>query len=214
MSEVLHVQERTAVGTRNNRRLRKAGRLPAVLYGHGQEPLSLSLAAEEVDASLRHGAKVVDLDGAASGQALLQEVQWDTFFQHVLHVDLLRIEAGEVVTVTVPVETRGEAPGSHEGGVVETLVHELQIEVTPANVPDKLHLNINQLELDGSLTVADIEDLPDGAKVLAETDKVLVHCVARAEAPEEEEALAGVAEPEVIGQKAEEEGNEGGDAGD
>jgi large subunit ribosomal protein L25 len=210
MSEVLHVEQRTLLGKRNNQRLRKSGRLPAVLYGHGEQPTSLSVPADEFHATLRHGARVVDLKGAVEGQALLQDVQWDTFFQHVLHVDFLRVVAGEKVTVTVPVETRGEAPGSREGGLVEQLVHEVEVEVTPADVPDKLHLNINHLELGGELKVSDIEDLPPGARVLADNETVLVHCVARAELVEEE-LVGGEVEPEVIGQKAREDEEEAGE---
>ena len=90
MSEVLEVSKRELCGKLNNKRLRRSGHVPAVLYGHGAEPLSLSVSAEGLDATMRHGARVVDLSGAAKGQALFQEVQWDTFQQHVLHVDLLR----------------------------------------------------------------------------------------------------------------------------
>jgi large subunit ribosomal protein L25 len=211
MAETLHVEQRKTHGKRNNVRLRRGGRLPAVLYGHGEEPVSLTLAADEFDASLRHGAKVVDLDGAASGKALLQDVQWDTFFQHVLHVDLLRVRAGEKVKIDVPIELRGEAPGAREGGLVEQVVHSIEIEVALDVIPDKLHINVNKLEIDGHLTVKDIIDLPAGAKVLDDEDLMVVHCVMPA--AEEEEAVAeeaGAAEPEVIAKgKAEEEGEEG-----
>jgi large subunit ribosomal protein L25 len=205
MSELLHVKNRKTIGKRNNRRLRRAGRLPAVLYGHGEEAVSLTLAADELEASLRHGAKVVDLDGAASGKALLQDVQWDTFFQHVLHVDLLRVRAGEKVKVEVPLELRGEAPGSREGGLIEQMVHSLEIEVALDVIPDKLHLNINQLQIGDQLTAHDIEDLPAGARILDDLDTMIVHCVQPA--AEEEEAVAeeAVAEPEVIGKGKEEE---------
>ncbi len=205
MSELLHVEKRKAFGKRNNVRLRRQGRLPAVLYGHGEEAVSLTLAADEFEASLRHGAKVVDLDGAANGKALLQDVQWDTFFQQVLHVDLLRVRAGERVTIDVPIELRGEAPGARDGGVVEQMIHSLEIEVALDVIPDKLHLNINQLVIDGHLTAKDIKDLPAGAKILSDEDAVIVHCVMRAveeEAPAEE---AAVGEPEVIGKGKEEE---------
>jgi large subunit ribosomal protein L25 len=206
MSELLHVEKRTAVGKRNNVRLRRQGRLPAVLYGHGEEVVNLTLAADEFEASLRHGAKVVDLDGDASGKALLQDVQWDTFFQQVLHVDLLRVRAGERVTVDVPVELRGEARGARAGGVIEQMIHSVEIEVALDVIPDKLHLNINQLDIDGQLTAKDIEDLPEGATILSDEDAVIVHCVMpmaeEEEAPAEE---AAVAEPEVIGKGKEEE---------
>jgi large subunit ribosomal protein L25 len=206
MSELLHVEKRKTLGKRNNVRLRRQGRLPAVLYGHGEEAVSLTLAADEFEASLRHGAKVVDLEGDANGKALLQDVQWDTFFQQVLHVDLLRVRAGERVTVDVPVELRGEAPGAREGGIIEQMIHSLEIEVALDVIPDKLHLNINHLEIDGQLTAKDIEDLPEGATILSDEGAVIVHCVMRAPEEEEapvEEAVAG--EPEVIGKGKEEE---------
>ena len=207
MAELLHVEKRNSFGKRNNERLRLAGRLPAILYGHGEESVSLTLAADQFEASIRHGAKVVDLDGDASGKALLQDVQWDTFFQQVLHVDLLRVRAGEKVKIDVPIELRGEAPGVRDGGVLEQLIHSIEIEVALDVIPDKLHLRVNNLQIDGHLTAKDIVDLPEGATILSDEDAMIVHCVMR-EAEEEEAAAAeeGVsAEPEVIGKGKEDE---------
>src|SRR5262245_14982673 len=114
MANQLHVEPRTKFGKRNNRRLHWEGKLPAVIYGHGEDAVSVTLGAEQLEAAVRHGAKVVDLDGAATGKALVQDVVWDTFFHHVLHVDLLRVQAGEKVTVEVPIELKGEAPGVND----------------------------------------------------------------------------------------------------
>ena len=107
MSDVLEVSARESLGKLNSRRLRAEGILPAVLYGHGKEPVSLMLPADQLHASLRHGAHVVELQGAATGQALLQAIQWDTFQQHLLHVDLLRVDSKERVKVQVEVVLRG-----------------------------------------------------------------------------------------------------------
>jgi large subunit ribosomal protein L25 len=209
MSELLHVEKRETSGKRNNIRLRRDGKLPAVLYGHGEDPVSLSLAADEVEASLRHGAKVVDLDGAASGKALLQDVQWDTFFHQVLHIDLLRVRAGERVTVDVPIELRGEAPGAQEGGVIEQMIHSVEIEVALDVIPEKLHVKINNLQVGGHLTIKDIIDLPQGATVNMDEDEMVVHCVMPAAEEEEVAAEEGaVAEPEVIGKGKEDEEEE------
>lgn len=206
MSDVLKVETRKSFGKRNNVRLRRSGRLPAILYGHGEEPVSLALLSDQVQASLRHGAKVVDLDGAASGKALLQDVQWDTFFHQVLHVDLLRVHAGEKVTIDVPIELRGEAVGVREGGIIEHLIHSIEIEVALDVIPEKLHLNIKNLGIDGYLTAKDIIDLPPGATILSDEDAMIVHCVMPAAEVEEEAAEEGAAEPEVISKgKAEEE---------
>ena len=206
MSEVLEVEPRESLGKLNNRRLRNSGKLPAVLYGHGEDPVNLTVIADQLDATLRHGGHLVDLKGAAKGQAFLKDVQWDTFQQYVLHVDLLRVDASDRVKVELPVVVRGEAPGISEGGVVEHLLHSIEIETSATDIPDNLHLSVNELHLGGSLKPADIEDLPSGATVVTDANAVIVHCVeAKAEIEEEPTEAAASAEPEVIGQKDDEE---------
>ena len=202
MSDVIEVSVRESLGKLNSRRLRAEGIVPAVLYGHGEASVSLRLAADQLRASLRHGAHVVNLEGAATGQALLQDVQWDTFHQHILHVDLLRVDAKELVKVEVPIVLRGSAPGENEGGVVDFVHHSIEIETTVISVPDKLHLSLNDLHLGGALKVTDIEDMPAGATVVGDAEAVLVRCVEPTTAPDADEAeVAGSIEPEVIGQK-------------
>lgn len=202
MSETLQVADRPQLGKLSNRRLRGSGHVPAVLYGHGKDPLSLSVAADRLGAALRHGAKIVNLSGAASGQALLQDVQWDVFRQNVLHVDLLRVEAGDRVKVHVPLQLRGEAPGVNNGGVVELLMRDVEVEVAPASVPDVLHINVNHLELGHTLTLAAIEDLPAGATLIGDVGRAAVHCVLPTAGPEDATSIGSSAEPEVIGRAA------------
>jgi large subunit ribosomal protein L25 len=204
MSDTLQVEKRDFTGKRRNHRLRLEGKLPGIIYGHGEEPLSVIVPADQLRATIRHGHKVVDLAGAASGQALLQHVEWDTFQQHLIHVDLLRVDATERVTVEVPLLLRGEAPGEKEGGVVAHLVHHVEIETSPIAIPEALHININHLGLDQELTLADIIDMPAGATLVTDADTVAVTCEEPAPEVEEEAAAAG-AEPEVIGRKAAEE---------
>ena len=204
MANLLNVEPRTTFGKRINQRLRWNGKTPAVLYGHGEDNVSLTLSAEQLESAVRHGAKVVDLEGAASGKALLQEVKWDTFFHNIVHVDLLRVKAGEKVTVEVSIELRGEAPGVSDGGIIEQLIHSVEIEVPLDVVPDKLHVKINKLQVGGELTIKDITDLPAGATVLVDADEVIVHCIVP-QAEEEVEGEAGAAEPEVIGKGKEDE---------
>jgi large subunit ribosomal protein L25 len=204
MSDTLQVEKRDFTGKRRNHRLRLEGKLPGIIYGHGEEPISVIVPADQLRATIRHGHKVVDLQGAASGQALLQHVEWDVFQQHLIHVDLLRVDASERVTVEVPLLLRGEAPGEKEGGVVAHLVHQVEIETSPIAIPEALHININHLGLDQELTLADIMDMPAGATLVTEADTVAVTCEEPAPEVEEETAAAG-AEPEVIGRKAAEE---------
>jgi large subunit ribosomal protein L25 len=213
MSEVLQVESRTLLGKQNNRRLRSGGRLPAVLYGHGKESVHLTLCEDQFNASLRHGAIVVELAGAEQGQALLQDVQWDTFQQSVLHVDLLRVVKGERVTVEIPLIMRGDAPGTHGGGVVEQLLHVIELETVPSLIPENLQISVNELELDCSLTVEAIEGVPEGATLLADASQVCVQCVLPSAAPEVAESeVEGASEPEVVGRQAED--GSSGDSGE
>lgn len=207
MADVLQVEERTQTGKRNNWRMRCEGKLPGIVYGHGEKPVMVSVPADQLRATLRHGHKVVDLQGAATGQALLQDVQWDAFQQHLMHVDLLRVDANERVTVEVPLLLKGEAPGEKGGGVVAHLLHHVEIETSPIHIPEALHININHLELHGELTLAAIYDLPEGATLVEDPTTVAVQCEEPAPEEEEETAAAGV-EPEVIGRKADDEEGE------
>lgn len=205
MSDVLEVKKRETRGKRNARRQRADGLVPAILYGHGEESVSLSVKANQIATALRHGSQVVDLQGDLNEQALIKEIQWDTFAHEMLHIDFNRVSAGERVTVTVPVELRGIAPGSNDGGIVEQVVHELEVECPVMSIPEKFEVNINQLQLDESLTVADIEEIPDGTTVLVPMDTVVVQCSEPQPELEEEEGGLESAEPEVIGGRAEDE---------
>lgn len=206
MAEQLRVEKRDTVGKHHNRRLRKSGKIPAILYGHGGESVPLSVPADQLVAVIRHGSRMVDLSGAVSESAFIREVQRDTWGKEVLHVDFARVSAHERIEVELPVELRGEAPGFREGGVVEQIIHRLTIECQASAIPEKLELNINELHLNESLTAAEVE-LPPGAKLLEDLETVVVTCNPPLEVPEEvEEAIEG--EPEVIGAK-EKEGEEG-----
>lgn len=201
MAEQLNVEIRETRGKRNARRQRAAGRIPAVLYGHGEASLALSLPADELHTAVRHGARLVTLAGAVNEQAFVRELQWDTWGKQILHVDFTRVSAHERVRVQVPVELRGEAPGMKQGGVVKQLIHEAPIECEVSSLPDKLYVNINQLGLGDSISVGSLE-LPPTVEILLDPDVLVVQCAEPVEV-EEEAVAAEQAEPEVIGRKKE-----------
>jgi large subunit ribosomal protein L25 len=211
MSDVLNVQVREARGSAAARRLRRDGKLPAILYGHGEQNVALAVDAHELDSVIRHGGRLVNLKGGLSETALIRDVQWDAFGAHVLHLDLTRVSAQESVEVTVPVELRGEAIGAKQGGMIEHLIHDISVECSASAIPERISVNINDLDVGNSITVADIE-VPPRVTILIPEDTTLVQCVAAGVEVEEEEAMEAEAgaEPEVIGRKAED-SEEGGD---
>jgi large subunit ribosomal protein L25 len=209
MAEAIAVQVRDSRGKRNARRLRAAGQIPAVLYGHGEGTVALSVPTDQVSAIVRHGTRVVDLTGGVTQQALIRDLQWDVYGTHLLHLDLARISAEDVIQMHVPVELRGAAPGVKDGGVIEHLRHELEIECRASQIPEKLQINVNELQIGQEITVAGIS-LPEGVRVLDDPEAIVVQCVQPKDELEGEAPELGAAEPELIGRKPtdEEEGGE------
>ncbi len=150
-----------------------------ILYGHGEESVSLSVSAEQMESALRHGARLVKLTGAVEEQAFVRDLQWDTWGKHVLHVDLTRVSEHEKVRVVVAVDLRGEAPGMKQGGVVKQLIHELEIECEATAIPEKIHVNVNHLALGEKITIAQME-LPPGLVPLVDKFPVVQgYCLCR-----------------------------------
>ncbi len=197
--QALTVKIRDTFGKLRNRRLRNDGHVPAVLYGHKQDVVAMSVACDELESIVRHGNRFVQLTGDVKDQAFIKEVQWNTWGTQILHVDFARVSATEKLKVTVPVELRGEAPGTKDGGVVKHFLHNIELVCEAAAVPEKVEVNINHLEFKKSILVKDLE-LPVGALALAEENTIVVSCVLPTEVAESEEAT-GDEEPEVIGRK-------------
>ncbi|MBI1901059.1 MAG: 50S ribosomal protein L25 [Planctomycetia bacterium] len=209
MTEKLSVEIRKENGKHAARRLRRSGNIPAVLYGHKEETVPLTIKGEDLSRVMRHGARFVELIGAVSDTALIREMQWDTYGVELLHVDFARVSADERVRREVAIELRGEAPGVRAGGVVQLILHSVDIECPAMAIPDKLQLNINHLELEGVLRVSDLSP-PENVTILTDKESVVVQCVVPLEMPEEAAPAAEAIEPELIGRKAEpEEGEEG-----
>lgn len=203
MSDSVEVKLRQATGSRESRRLRRQGLVPAVLYGHGEKCVDLVATREAVQAAVRHGSRIVELKGAVKTGALIRELQWDTFGVEPIHIDFLRVSATDRVKVKVPVDLKGECPGQRAGGIVNLIMHEIELECRADAVPEKIHAAVGKLQLGGSIKVHDLE-LPAGAKALAAADEVVVSCVVPVE--KGEEAAAAAVEPELIGRKPAEEG--------
>jgi large subunit ribosomal protein L25 len=200
MAENLTVQTRKDLGKRKSRQLRRDGQVPAVLYGHGAETVSLKIPADQVSSAVRHGSRLVELSGDLSEKALISDLQWNVFGTQVLHLDLMRVSEGERVTLLVALDMRGEAPGAKEGGAVELVLHELEVECPVTAIPEKIHVNIRELHLEGEIRAGDVA-LPPDVTLVTDPDLTVVTCHAVVDT-EEEGPTGESAEPELIGRKA------------
>ncbi len=208
----LVVQKRKEQGSRECRRLREKGLVPANMYGHKQDAVPLTLVAAELGPLVRGGARVLDLelDGKVE-KVLFREIQWDYLGKSLVHVDLLRVDPNEKLTVEVKVELKGTAPGTLSGGVLDHTLRTLTIECLAIQIPDSVVVKISALEIGHALHVRDLE-VPPNTRILNNPDAVVVR-VAQPGA-EVEGTVAGVgeegpAQPEIIGRKVAEEEGEG-----
>jgi large subunit ribosomal protein L25 len=207
MAEVVKLvtQPREGRGSLKARQLRRKGLVPGVVYGHKEATVQIALPAEEVAKAIRHGSHIVDLETNGETQTtLIKEIQWDHLGKELLHVDFARVAADERVTVPVPIEIRGTAPGIAQGGVLDQLVHRLHLECPVVSIPPSIRVNVGELQLDGAIHVRDLV-LPPGVKAMDDPDVIVVQVKAKmveAEAaPGAAAPVAEQAEPELIGRK-------------
>jgi large subunit ribosomal protein L25 len=198
MAEVVQVQRREGrLGTAASRRLRKAGSIPAVLYGHKQANEHLVIEQKTIEAVLRHHSKIVELQGAVNETALISDLQFDPLGIEVLHVDLLRVDMNERVTVTVPIQFKGEAQGTKMGGIAVENEHEVDVTCPAVAVPEFLILNVTTVKVGENRSAGDLE-LPENVQLATPEDTVIftveaVKAAAEPEGPEPEESTAGEA---------------------
>ena len=207
-AQEVKVEVRSETGKRKVKRIRAEGKVPAVIYGHGEDSVSLSVPADEIGRIINHGERIVSLTGGVTSDAFIREVQWDVFGSRVIHIDFTRVAAGELLDTTVSIGTRGVAPGTKVGGTVEQPLQEMAIKLPPRSMTDHIEVVINGLGMDEKITLADL-DLPDGAKYDLDPSTVVVQCIEKVEkaAEDDETAVADMgAEPEVIGEKKDDEG--------
>lgn len=209
----IRTEPRTKLGTSECRRLRRSGRIPANIIGHGEEPQAVSVTEDAFRPVLATGHKVVDLsvDGKTQ-KALVRDVQWDTFSQLVQHIDFVRVDATERMVVDVPVVLRGTPPGVTAGGVLDHHMHTLSVEAPAVKLPDQIEVRVLDLQIGDAIHVRDLQAPPD-ATWMDDPDQIVVQVNEPVEIPEEEEGAeleAAGAEPEVVGREEEEEEGSGG----
>ena len=200
----LYAEIREQTGSKHAAKVREQGRIPAVVYGHKQEPIAISLDAHNLVEGLHHGHRLMDVQiDKKSEKMIIKELQYDYLGRDIIHVDLMRVDVTERVKVTVPIELKGTAKGTHEGGIIEEHTDHLEIECRVTDIPETIIVWVKEMDVGDTLHAGDIE-LPRGAKLVSDSSTLLVTCglVAAAKSTEELEEEAPAA-PEVIGEAKE-----------
>ncbi len=215
MSEIqeIHVlvERREETGKEEVGRLRRTGRIPAVLYGGGKPPIAISVDGVAVKEILKgEGGEntifLLKLKGTKEERrAMIKEMQRDPMTGRILHLDFIRVTRGHKLNVTIRIDVSGDAAGVREGGRLDFITRELQVEVLPKDMFDRIEVDVSDLVIGDQVMVRDLVDkLPGSARFLEDDNRVILLIEApRSEAQQEEEEEALLAADRLIGEEAE-----------
>jgi large subunit ribosomal protein L25 len=217
MDAKITVKSRNEKGSASARRLRREGQVPGVIYSDGTTARTVSLPKHEFEQMLRHHTSEhvmvkIQIDGGKEESVLLKEVQHDALSGSVVHVDMQKVAMDKKLHIEVPVELVGEPDGvKNQGGVLDHLLHHIEISCFPADIPESINVDVSALKLGDVLAVKDIQIDASKITILMDAD-VGVASVSLPKVVEEpvaeEGAVATPAEPEVIREKKPEEAAE------
>jgi|SRR5918998_4397190 large subunit ribosomal protein L25 len=215
----LQAREREGRGKNDARRLRKQGMTPAVLYGDGGDGGNLVLAVptKVVDYTLQHSGDNALYDmkvgSGAAATARVVAAQRDPVSGKLVHVDFAPVNMRERIVVTVPLTVAGDgdSPGVGEGGVLDQVAYEVEVESLPGNIPQELVIDVSGLQMNDNLTLADIQ-LPEGVELISDPEEVAAAVTPPTEITDEEMEAAGIVEEPSDEETEEVEGDEGTEA--
>jgi large subunit ribosomal protein L25 len=204
---ILNVTIRQDIGKKAARQLRRTGAIPGIYYTRGEDSVAVAVDERALRSVLLSKANIVDLNfggGGKNAKCVIREIQWDPITSRPLHVDLMGIKLTEKITIEVPVRLVGTAAGVKDGGILQVMLRELEVECLPLDIPEDIPIDVSGLNIQDAVHVSDIQI--EKVKLLNDPEQVIVTVLpprleeAPAAAPAEE-----AAEPEVIGHGKKEE---------
>jgi large subunit ribosomal protein L25 len=195
------VETRGATGTTKAKALRRAGKVPGVLYGHGSDTVAIAVDGRAFEDFLHGGRKhhllTITIDGKSTDTAILRGVQRDPVTRRVLHADLQRVGRTESISTTIPVITAGTPVGVREfGGVLDVVTHELEVTGPADRIPEHLEVDVSDLGLRDHVTAGEVK-LPAGFTLVTQPDAIVVSVEPSRVAVEAEEAAPAPAAGEI-----------------
>jgi large subunit ribosomal protein L25 len=195
----MQAEVRAGTGSKAAALVRRQGRIPAIVYGHKQEPVAISLDAHDFVEGLHHGHRLMDVTVAGNtGKMIIKDVQYDHLGRDILHVDLMRVDEKERITVSVPLEVKGTPKGTQEGGILEVLMDHLDVECLVIDIPSAIVVPVKDLDVGQVIHTGEIK-LPEGVKLMMAADTIAISCRVLQEVKTTEQIEAETpAAPEVI----------------
>ncbi|MEQ9206420.1 MAG: 50S ribosomal protein L25 [Phycisphaerales bacterium] len=203
----LTAAKRERTGSRYSRRLRESGSLPAVVYGHKEEPVSIALDMHETMLHLKKGEKLFELDLEGTKQhVLLKDLGYDYLGTNIIHADFSRVDLNERVDTRAHLTFVGEAAGlKTSGAIMMHPINDIELNVLISNLPDHIDVDVSEMEVGDVLHASDVKLPLESMKLLTDPDTIVAQIVMKAvqedDTDESGEVSAEGASPEVIGEK-------------
>jgi large subunit ribosomal protein L25 len=198
----LDIEHRKVVGKKATKALRKGGKVPTVLYYKGEEPLSLYVDKQLLYKAMKSDQRIYEIDiNSKSQYVMIKEIQYHPVTDEVIHLDFMRVRRSEKITISVPIILVGKSIGVTEGGILTQSMNQIEISCYPTNVPDHIEVNIDDLALNASISVADISIDDEDVEIISPDDLNVASVITPRE--EEEPVLSDEDESEEATESAE-----------
>ena len=211
----LDIENRKTVGKKASKVIRKAGKVPSVLYYKGEQPMSISIDEQVLYKAMKSDQRIYEVDiNSESQYVMIKEIQYHPVTDHVIHVDFMRVRRSEKITISVPLTLVGKPIGVTEGGILSQTMNQIEISCYPTNVPDHLEVNIDHLGLNASISVADVNIDDEEIEIISAIDLNVASVIPPA--AEEEVIISDdeVSEEDAIDEESTEETDEKTDDGE
>ena len=184
----LEVSDRTKIKTKGVKSLRRKGLIPGVLYYAGEKNVNIEIDKSILFHAMQSGQRIFEIEQEGKSQfTMIKQVQYHPVTDEVIHLDLMRVRRAEKMTITVPLVLIGDAKGVKEGGLLSQSINQLEINCFPTDVPEQIELNVEDLELNSSMNISDINLDNDDIEIITDKEVNVVNISQLVEEEVEEE---------------------------
>ena len=167
----LDIETRESVGKKSTKAIRRDGKIPSTLYFKGDEPESIAIDKIELYQALKSDQRVYEVElGGESQYVMVKAVQYHPVTDEIIHLDFMRVRRSEKMTISVPLVLVGKPMGVVEGGILSQALNQIEISCFPTNVPDQIEVNVDKMELNSSISVADVSTDDEEVEILSSSE--------------------------------------------
>ena len=167
----LDIENRDSVGKKSTKEMRKEGKVPSTLYFKGEEPESIAVEKLKLYQALKSDQRIYEVELKGESQyVMVKAVQYHPVTDEILHLDFMRVRRSEKMTISVPLVLVGKPIGVTEGGILSQVLNQIEISCFPTNVPEQIEVNIDEMELNSSISIADVSYDDDEVEIISAED--------------------------------------------